>query len=1304
LNSNRHLSSSSRTAKIFALGSRFGLVVLLLTMLFGAPALLRAQDAAGMTGTVTDASGAVVPGATVTLVNKSKGLKFTLVTNSSGDYRFSNIPPGPGYEAIFTSTGFAPFDVKDIYLTVGTVRTQNAKVAAKSDVAINVSAANAEVTINTTDATIGNNLDVSMLNDLPVQQRSDPTALFKLQPGVAGTSVTGARTDQNHVTLDGLDVDDLATGGASQTNSGISQGFSIVAGAPIDSVQEFRGTVGGLPAAATVASGGQFALLTKGGSNQYHGNINEYHRDPSLVANCWYCKNSTPITPRNHLIQNQFGGNIGGPVRIPHLFNGRDKLFFFFDYDNSRIISSALTQRTVPLDHFRCADSAPSASACTTPTLGYINTGGTTSYLTLSQVQGLDPSGLGADLNWLYATSKRFPHSNNSSSGDGVNSGGYSFNAPFNNFLTNYVSRLDYNINTNQKVFVRFSIARQTAVENANEFANDPVSNPFIDRSYAFVIGHDWTIGSAMTNQVIIGEVVEKYNYPNAFNPTGSTFFTFADGTGPALASSLYLNPNAQARRIPIPMIGDDFTYTKGKHTFQIGGTFKDIKAHYTNVADFNAVELGMGGNTLSLCGGGGATCGSNPSLRPATIATTGTLGNLAEYDYDQAFTYALARIGEVSSDFNYNAAGAALPQLTGDQRFYKFYQTELYFSDTWKALPSLSITYGVTYQYFTVPYETRGLQSEEPFTFSNYLQARVTQSSLGQTGPTAVPLIPYYLGGKANGGPPLISPEYRNFAPHLGFNYNPSFDKKMVIRGGAGFVYDRTIINAVQQIQDADSYLFQQSAPFPQGVTGDPYGSLKTRAGTTDPGIQGPDGSARLNTTNNIPAGVFSAPATPAAPYEPFVAGGVPYGLQIGSAFNATIDPALKTPYSIQYNAGIERQIPWDMVLKVNYVGRLGRRLLAQPDANQVLDFPDPVSGQLLSQAFASVSEQLRAGATSATVIPQPFFENVMGAGYTKGVLVPYFGPFVYRGDFGDTVQFMSDTGAPLNVGSAAQFSENTFYTNSGFSSYNGLLLTLQKNLSHGLQFDFNYTYAHSIDNVSFFANSEGDTGIGGVGLICDVIRARECRSNSDFNIKQYITADATYDLPVGRGKMFFGDAPRVLDEAIGGWALSTVTTWHSGQTWGNDANAFDASYSNDAPGILVGPKSNVATHVNKLAGGGVNIFANQAAAAASYVGPIGFQVGARNSLVGPRYFDVDLGLAKTFPIYNELNLKFRADAFNAFNHPSFGLPQDNVFNGYDQQDFTSSTFGQISNTEEGDGNNNNGARVLQLSLRLEF
>jgi hypothetical protein len=1251
----------------------------------------------GMAGVVTDQSGAVVPGAVVTLTNSTTGLKFTQTANAAGEYRFSEIPPGQGYEATFTANGFSPLGVKNIYLTVATVRTQNATLAiSKGTTTVEVSASNSEVTIDTSDATVGNTVDVQSLNNLPVQQRNDPTALFTLQPGVTDTgSVAGARVDQNNVTLDGLDVNDFATGGAVQNNTGagITEGFSsgtIVGHAPIDSVEEFHSTVAGNLSSGGTGSGGQFELVTKGGTNSFHGNVNEYHRDPSLVANSWFSNNATPIVPRNHLIQNQFGGNIGGPVK-------RDKLFFFFDYGNSKIISSAVVNRTVPLNSLRNG------------TVGYYSPSGgadIVKYAPASELVQLDPQGRGTDKSWLSFVNGRFPVSN-ASGGDGVNSGGYTFNAPDDDYETNYVGRADYNINDNMKAFARFTISRQNAVDAPNEFANDPVTDPQIDRSYAFVIGHDWVIGANKTNRIVLGETVQKlafpndYNPKNAYNPDGSTFYTFGTGLGQALASSLYLQPSFTARRIPIPILRDDFSWNKGSHTWQMGGNFKDILAHTTDGIDYNTTYLGLGGLTTSL----------DASVEPADIDPQNT------FTFDQGFTFLLGRIGQVLSDYNYNAQGDSLKQLSGDQRFYRYYQTQLYAQDTWKVNPGLTLTYGVTYQYFTVPYETRGLESVEPLTFDKYFDARVKQSNASETGAAAVPLIAYYLGGKGNGGnaPGLYQPEYKDFAPHVGFAWNPSFDRKSVFNAGGGIVYDRTVISAVQAQQDVDSYLFQQTQPNVYGNS-NAYTSLLT--------------SPRLDNNNVLTNGSLAAPATPKPPYEPFVTDGVPNGLTTYQAYNTTIDPSLKTPYAIIFNAGFQTSFPGDMVMKISYAGRLGRRLLAQADANQVLDFPDPKSGQLFSQAFAAITTQARAGVPAASLQAQPWFEDVLPAGTvnmvnknippgdpmasnnTQAVALNNSYSFVSNGDIGDFTAFNMAPLAPLNVGSAAQFSENTFYTNKGFSSYHALLFTLQKNRSHGINYDFNYTLQHSIDNISFFANSQGDTGIGGVGLVCDVVRPRECRGNSDFDIAQVISGDAAYDLPFGRGRMFASNTSPWVNEVIGGWSLSGITTWQTGQAWGTVSNAFVASFANDAPAILVGSRNNVKMHLTKLPTGGVNVFANNLVAANSYQGPLGFKIGARNDLRGPGFFDADAGLGKTFAITPEtVSLKFRADAFNVLNHPNFVNPAENGFNGYDQDDFEDVNpaaqglgFGQSSFTVSPPGNENNGARVLQLSLRLEF
>ena len=327
-------------ALVFAVAFALGFLVATLQ-----PSAHCQETTASMVGTVTDPSGAAVPDATVTLVNTTTGVKYNETTNAFGFYHFANIPPGQGYEATYKAKGFAEYKVTGIYLTVANVRTQNAILAVGTQMStVEVTATNSEVTIDTTSAMVGNTFDVNALNNLPVQQRNDPTALFTLQPGVTDTgSVAGARVDQNDVTLDGLDVNDFATGGAVQNNtgSGITEGFNsgtIVGHAPIDSVEEFHSNVAGNEASTGPGSGGQFQLVTKSGTNQFHGNLNEYHRDPDLVANSWFSNNATPIVPRNHLIQNQFGGNIGGPVIIQALQRA-DKLFFFFDYGNSKIIS-----------------------------------------------------------------------------------------------------------------------------------------------------------------------------------------------------------------------------------------------------------------------------------------------------------------------------------------------------------------------------------------------------------------------------------------------------------------------------------------------------------------------------------------------------------------------------------------------------------------------------------------------------------------------------------------------------------------------------------------------------------------------------------------------------------------------------------------------------------------------------------------------------------------------------------------------------------------------------------------------------
>jgi Carboxypeptidase regulatory-like domain len=1244
----------------------FSKLILMLAILLLLPSALLAQDVASITGTVTDASGAVVPNATVTLLNTTTNASATAATNATGFYQFLTVQPGPGYRMTFAASGFESTVVNDVYLSVGITRTQNAKLVVGSvTVAVNVSAANQEVTLNTTDASIGNNIDVQQLNQLPVYDRTNGiSTLFYLQPGVDSNSgaVTGARIDQTSVTVDGMDVNDIAAGTT----------FAVVATAPVDSVEQFTGTVAGLVPAVGTGSGAQFQLVTKSGTNQFHGNVNEYHRDTSTVANDWF--NNLVGVPRTPKIQNQFGGNIGGPIK-------RDKLFFFFNFNDSRIIQSSIGEPTVPLTAFRNG------------TLNYINSGpgcgdnsrlntapGCISTASQSQLQALDPLGIGFNQDVLTFINGRYPQANDLSRGDGVNTGGYRFTYPTPDFDTTYVGRIDYNLSSKHRVFGRFTINREDAVQSLPEFPSDPSTHPFIDRSYGYMISDVWTISSNKVNQFYYGDTISKFDFPDLYNPTGANQYSFSGLSGP------YTSFDGQKRRVPIPTVRDDFNWQKSRHSLTMGGTFKFIKTNSNLINNFNFVGAGLQGSALAG--------GLDSTLRPADINQD--TNNVAVNDWDSLFATSLGPIGIISTNYNYNNQGAAQPAGSGGPRAYRYYQTEAYVGDTFKVSKKLTLSYGLRYQYYSVPYETHGNESvPTQIDLGTYIGDRLSQSQAGQTGNDSLPLYSYVLGGKANKGPNLYAPSYKDFAPRVAFAYSPYSSGKTVINGSASIIYDRTVINAINFLQDQISYLFynQQVNQFGASTPGDSLAS-DTRLGANlayDPGLN-------------------PAPAPIATPYTPYIDGeGNPFGLAAGET-SFVISPKLRDPYSIAINAGVQQEFAGHLILKLNYVGRLGRRLLADADASQVIDVPDYTGGstQTMAQAFAGLTTETRAGVANLT--PQPWFENVMapygseiGFGDNTNLVAAMVGQLAPRGDMSDMLQslayytyYQGFTGfLPTNIGIPSQFGTNAYLTNKGSSNYHGMLVTIDKNLSQGLRFEGNYTWSHSIDNTSLSANN--NSLFSNSGFICDILQPRACRGNSDFDVRQEFNSNFEYTLPFGRGQQYLGTAPRALNEVIGGWMVSGIPIYRTGVALTPYSDAYLASFDNAAPAIFIGNRSDLKAKVNVDKNSGtVYGFAGGAAGAqkvlAEFRGPIGLEYGQRNLVRSPGAFTFDAGLGKTFPIVGDrLNLVFRADAFNVLNHPVFGGQSLNIVTN-------ASNYGQIT------GTSGNGARVAQFSLRLEF
>ena len=1267
---------------------RRSLPILVYLILILSVTTLRAQDKSSMTGVVTDVSGALLPDTTVVLSNPHTAVTFNQTTDSKGSYRFTNVPPGQGYQATFTHDGFATTQIKNLDLEVRTTRTQDAKLQAGAAQTIEVSASGATETINTTDASVGNNISPQTLNSLPIQVRDSPSALFTLQPGVTTGggatlvgSVTGSRVDQNQVTVDGLDVNDMATG----------QAFAIVAKEPVDATEEFKGTVSGFTTDSGPGGGGQFNLVTRSGTNRFHGDAFEFNRNAALVANSWFGNNTH--TPKPNYIRNQFGGAVGGPL-LPH-----DKAFFFANFYDSRIVQSALVNRIVPLDNLRngnvgyvlATDSSGNACARTSRQTTAAQCIG---FYTPAQVTALDPAHIGENAAVFQLINSRYPHANNFTGGDGINTGYFTFTTPEPDNEINFTGRVDFQITSKHRVYGVGTVNREDSTQAAPQFPQDGTIAPFHDRSYRWSVGDQWAISNNMANILTFGYTVQNFDFPRAnLNPNGANLISFTGGTTSLMADPWLSPTNAQGRRIPIPQVNDNFQWQKHSHSIQFGGFFKYITSFDHTTLDYNSASVGLGGQLTGL----------SASQRPANILSNSTVAN----EWDTAFAAALGRVGLINQQFNYNAGGTALPLATGDQRHYRYVQYELYAGDTWKVTPSLTLSYGVNWQYFSVPYETNGLESvariagplgNNPFTFDQYFGARLNAANVKTA--TAVPLVQYVLGGKANNGPDLYSPEWHDFAPRFAFAYSPTWDRKTVFNGGVGLVYDRTIINAVQYQQDQHNYLFQQAPTVS-------LASLKN-----DPRLG-------ANAT-------YVAPGPPPAakpPFAPFIddaqgsnfgTPNLPYGLGNGSAFNTMIDSKFKTPYNLIANFGVQHEFPAGFVMKLAYAGRFGRRLLGQADANQVLDNSDPKSGQLLSAAMTNATLAARACAGVAKCLAnlqaQPWFENVSGPGMQDALGTPAsygvanwtsflayeFGTLISNGDFADAVQAAIggyNADQAYNAGMSPQFSENTVYTNKGFSTYNGLLVTVTKNLTHGLNFQANYTFAHSIDNVSLIANSGASAGY---GFVCNGILPRQCRGSSDFDVTQIFNGWFTYQLPFGHGRAWASGVPRWADEIIGGWDVSSIFNQHSGQAWSTVSNAFVPSYSNDAQAFFNGSGNDVHASVTKNSTGQVNVFAKGNAVASEFSGPIGFSIGPRNNLRGPGYFSMDSGLAKTFGIVPDrgVNLEFRADFYNVLNHASFTTPGPAPGSN---TDITNANFGVISTTAST-------ARVGQLGLTLKF
>ncbi|HEY2013597.1 MAG TPA: TonB-dependent receptor, partial [Bryobacteraceae bacterium] len=642
----------------------FGSCVLILVLALLAGLCFGQTQTARLQGIVHDASGANVPGAKVVVVNTATRVSSETTSNASGLYVLPALLPGV-YTLTVEAAGFRKTSVNGIELVVSGSLAQDVTLELGQVSEVIEVVANA-VAVTTTDAQISSAVTLADIKVLP-QLGRQPISLTYFQPGVqiaaengsnAGADysysrVNGLRQGSNNNTLDGIDVNDAVAP---------RLGLSMTANNS-DSVEEFRVVTTAGKAEYGRNAGGQVELISRSGTNSYHGGLFEYMRNTAVNANDFFSNKSGLTKPM--FIQNILGGSLGGPIK-------RNKLFFFGNYQARRTHQQVSRNRTVPTDLakqgiFRWVDSS-----------------GVTQQF---NVLNADPLHRGIDPT-MATLLKIYPSPNNNDVGDGLNYAGYRFNNPANTLEDQFTIKGDYNLNQNNHIFYRHSWQRNSGIDTTNSadayFPGQPQGTQGGHR-WGLAAGWDWTISSSVVNQFRYGHqsATTAFNRPSR---VAGPMYTPNQWTLP-----IY-NAFAQGRNSPVNQYTDNLTKIKGNHTIKFGGQLRFTTQYGTNDAGIYPNEL------LST-----ASPGNSPSFTTPAGLTSSQV-SIVQGLYNNL----LGRVGQISQTFYSDLSKFQAPG-TPRVRNFIFHEYGFFLQDDWKVKPNFTLNVGLRYDFSGVPYEANG-------------------------------------------------------------------------------------------------------------------------------------------------------------------------------------------------------------------------------------------------------------------------------------------------------------------------------------------------------------------------------------------------------------------------------------------------------------------------------------------------------------------------------------------------------------------------------------------------------------------
>ena len=1228
-----------------------------------------------LSGVVNDPNGAIVAGATVTLKNEGTGIERKTTSGGQGEFIFSQVEPGV-YSVLVEAASFKKAVARNMVVEVA--KPTHVTIALEiGSVSETVTVTATQDVINSTSPTLTNVINTRQVQDLPLPTRN-PLDLAGLQPGVAvtgtdnrGSSISGLRQTAVNLTQDGINAMD---------NFVKTSSLFAISAPSLNSTSEVSITTGttGSEAGRGVS---QVRLVTRGGTNDFHGQGFYLVRSSSLEANDFF--NNATKTPRPPEHQHFFGFSMGGPVFLPRfgeggksIWNGHDRAFWFASYEGFREKFAVTRNRTVY------------TAAARTGLFSYTGSNGVTqtvNLLAIGNEHTLNPL--------LQAQLNAMPLPNNTLLGDTFNTSGARFNVTGSDPNNKVVVRYDHLLVNKSKLGghkLEFVLNRAHFVLFPDTF--NGIEAPFpggIDAGQAstrwlFTLADHQTFGS-ISNEVRYGRQWAPVAFLRADGRPSIPFFISTSAT-----TNFDNTFMSQGRNTIVNQFVDNLAMPKGAHALRFGADYQQVFADTFNDAGIEpTVQIGSNASNPT-----GITAASFPFLPSGSTGTA--IVNRAISFYPDI----VGLLGSASATFNVTTPTSGFVAGATRSRIFQERDIAFYGQDQWRFRSNLTINYGLRWEFEGVPTIPNGLAIQltnvnDLFGITGSINNLFNPNAPAGAAPAQATLN--FVSGKTGKG--LYKNDWNNFAPFFGFAYSPNFksgllhtllgsEGKSSIRGGY----------AISYLHDGFTTI---SNALGTGVTNP--GLIQTAANTTPTGVLSASGVALTTPT-------FTIPITDRANNL----------INPGNGLWA-FDPNLKIPYVQQWSIGYEREIGRDMAIEVRYVGNHAIKVWRAEDFNEVNVFEN---GFLNEFKNAKANLALNGGTTFAPGCVGCFALPIMTKFFTGLAAGSGFGSSTFIsnlnnnnvGTMASTLAFSNTyranrelvaNGIPANFFVAnpnAAFAR--LLTNDSISNYNALEVEFRRRLSHGLQFQADYTYSKALtDARDALGNNQSD-----------LVSFRTLRNKfldyalSNQDQRHRFVANGIYDLPFGNGRKFLSGSNGIVNRLVGGWSIGSIVSWQtrppiyvsSGRTTFNNFNSGNnpadlvgisfAAFKN-ALGIFRTPTGiyfinpNLLTiTTNPTTGAFVSSTLNPGLMAAPNPGSFGnFPI---NSLRGPHYFNWDASLVKRIPITERVNLQIKATFINALNHANFV---------YNTQAFDSTSFGRITTTS-------GSPRIIHFTMKLNW